>query len=297
MDTSPALAAWIGAGQRLPLLGHEIFVRTAVTDGREPLVLIHGYPNASYDWRHLWPVLAARYSLHAFDMLGFGLSSKPRACAYPISLQADLCEALLEHFGVDRPHVLAHDYGVSVAQELLARELEGRRPLASVCFLNGGLFPETHRARPISRVLAHPLLGPWAVRLMTYPAFERNMRQLWGRTPPDPQELRDFWSLLVRDDGRRAIARLTNYIAQRRVHRARWVGASVASTVPRRLLCGALDPVSGRHLAERYRDLVPNADVVLFEGVGHYPHLEDPQAVLAAYGEFRDALLRQSARA
>lgn len=294
MDTSQPLATWIRGGSTLSLLGHEIFVRAEASRGREPLVLIHGYPNASYDWRHLWPALAARYSLYAFDMLGFGLSAKPRRCDYPIALQADLCEALLAHFGVERPHLLVHDYAVSVGQELLARELEGGRPLASVCFLNGGLFPETHRARPISRVLGHPRLGPLAARLMTYAGFERNMRQLWGRHEPDVAELRDFWWLLERNDGRRAIARLTNYIPQRRVHRERWVGALVRTAVPHRLLCGALDPVSGRHLAARYRELVPQADVVVFEDVGHYPHLEDPQAVLAAYFGFREALQARS---
>lgn len=290
MDTSQSLAAWITAGSTLPLLGHDIFVRTEVTRGREPLLLIHGYPNASYDWRHVWPALASRYSLYALDLLGFGLSDKPRQCDYPIAFQADLCEALLAHFAVDKPHVVAHDYGVSVAQELLARELEGRCRLASVCFLNGGLFPEAHRARPISHVLGHPRLGPWLAPLMSYPAFERNMRQLWGRRAPDVAELRDFWSLLERNDGRRAIARLTNYIVQRRVHRERWVSALTGARVPLRLLCGALDPVSGRHLAERYRELVPAPDVVLFEDLGHYPHLEDPPAVVAAYLEFRDAL-------
>jgi pimeloyl-ACP methyl ester carboxylesterase len=45
-------------------------------------------------------------------------------------------------------------------------------------------------------------------------------------------------------------------------------------------------------LAERYRELVPGADVVLFEGVGHYPHLEDHAAVLAAYFEFRAATVQ-----
>jgi pimeloyl-ACP methyl ester carboxylesterase len=83
---------------------------------------------------------------------------------------------------------------------------------------------------------------------------------------------------------------------QRRRQRPRWVGALVNSTVPRRLLCGALDPVSGRHLAERYRELVPDADVVLFDDLGHYPHLEAPQAILAAYLEFRDRSVLRTAR-
>ena len=49
---------------------------------------------------------------------------------------------------------------------------------------------------------------------------------------------------------------------------------------------GTDDPVSGRHMAERYRALVPNPDVVLLEGIGHYPQVEDPDAVWRAFGDF-----------
>jgi pimeloyl-ACP methyl ester carboxylesterase len=234
--------------------------------------------------------LASRYSLYAFDMLGFGMSAKPRDHDYPIGVQADLCMALLAHHGVQRPHMLAHDYGVTVAQELLARELEGRLALGSVCFLNGGLFPETHRARPIQKLLAHRTLGPLLSNAITYGTFRRTMHRIGGISPPSDRDLRDLWSLQVRDGGRRALARCLNYMEQRRRNRSRWVGALVDSSVPRRLLCGALDPVSGRHLAERYRELVPRPDVVVFDDLGHYPHLEAPQAILAAYLEFRDAL-------
>jgi len=73
--------------------------------------------------------------------------------------------------------------------------------------------------------------------------------------------------LIESDGGRQALVRLINYMEQRRRNRPRWVGALVDSTVPRRLICGAVDPVSGRHLAERYRELVPYPDVVVLEGV------------------------------
>ena len=136
--------------------------------GRPPLLLIHGYPTASYDWVRVWPRLAARHSLYALDLLGFGRSEKPRDTDYPIELQADLCMALLDDRGVGNAHVLAHDYGDTVAQELLAREREGQLRIASMAFLNGGLFPETHRARPIQKLLANPLLGPLLARAMDY---------------------------------------------------------------------------------------------------------------------------------
>jgi len=296
MPGSPRLQAWIDGGEMRRLAGHEVFTRTAVAAGRPPLLLIHGYPTASYDWARVWPRLAEHYSLYALDMLGFGLSAKPRDCDYPIALQADLCMALLAAEGVGEVHVLAHDYGDTVAQELLAREREGQLRIASMVFLNGGLFPETHRARPIQKLLANPLAGPVLARLMGYARFEATMLSISGEQPPTREELQDLWVLIERDGGRQALARLINYMAQRRRHRARWVGALVASTVPRRLICGAVDPVSGRHLAERYRELVPDPDVVVLEGVGHYPQLEVQDAVLDAYVAFRAAITRDGVR-
>jgi len=280
---SARLQEWIRGGQRIELAGHGVFVRTAISPGRPPLLLIHGYPTTSYDWHHLWTPLAERFSLLALDLLGFGLSDKPHDSAYTIAGQADLCVALLARHGLDGAHVLAHDYGDTVAQELLAREREGRLALSSVVFLNGGLFPETHRPRPVQTWLANPLVGPLLERAMSHERFAATMREIGGRTPPAADELADLWSLMIERDGKRALRRLIDYMRQRRENRTRWVGALVETAVPRLLICGALDPVSGRHLAERYRELVPQPRVVLLEEIGHYPQLEAPEAVLEAF--------------
>ena len=117
--------------------------------------------------------------------------------------------------------------------------------------------------------------------------FRSTLLSISGCEPPTREELTDLWRLIEHDGGRQALARLINYMAQRRQNRPRWVGALVGSTVPRRLICGAVDPVSGRHLAERYRELVPDADVVVLEGVGHYPHLEVHDRVVDEYEVFR----------
>ena len=58
------------------------------------------------------------------------------------------------------------------------------------------------------------------------------------------------------------------------------------SAIPMRLINGLDDPVSGQHLLERYGQLIPHADVVGLEGIGHYPQLEAPGAVLAAFLDF-----------
>jgi len=290
MDSSTELNAWVATGEWRVLRGRRMFVRVEASNGRPPLLLIHGYPTASYDWHAVWSALAARYSLYTLDLLGFGNSEKPRDSRYQIAEQAALCVALLNHFGVHDVHVLAHDYGDTVAQELLAREIEDRVSLLSVVFLNGGLFPETHRARRAQKMLANPLLGPLMARAMRYDQFASALLSVWGPARPSEAELRDMWALAERNDGRRAIARLINYMAQRRRHRGRWVGALVETRVPLKLICGALDPISGAHMADRYREIVPRPNITLLADVGHYPQVEAPQRVLDAYLAFRTKL-------
>jgi pimeloyl-ACP methyl ester carboxylesterase len=296
MTGSQRLEEWIRLGETRVLDGHRIFVRTSARSGLPPLLLIHGYPTSSYDWYRVWPRLAARYSVFACDMLGFGMSEKPRSAQYSIAQQADICQALLVEFGVTAPHVLAHDYGDTVAQELLAREREGRLRIRSMCFLNGGLFPETHRARLVQKLLATPVVGALLARSMSYGKFEATMRSISGQQPPSREELEDLWVLAERDGGRKALARLISYMEQRRRNRERWVGALVKSSVPLKLICGAADPVSGAHMAARYRQLVPHPDVSLLEGAGHYPQLEEPDRVVDEYFGFRSRAVDSGSR-
>jgi pimeloyl-ACP methyl ester carboxylesterase len=283
------LDTWRRGGRTFAYRGHDVFYRDQ--GGGPALVCIHGFPSASWDWHKLWPALTARFRVIAPDMLGFGLSAKPRDYAYSLRDQADLHEALLAALGVSRAHVLAHDYGDSVAQELLARQLEradGLR-LASVCLLNGGLFPESHRARPAQTLLRSPL-GPLAARLVSERRFGAGFAEIFGpRTQPSADELHTVWQLNRHNQGLRVAPQIIRYLDERREQRARWVGALQHSPVPLRFINGPEDPVSGRHMAERYRELVPNPDVVLLEGIGHYPQLEAPDRVLEAFLAFVEA--------
>jgi len=270
---------WRASGTYFDWRGHRMFCR--IEGSGEPLLLIHGFPTASWDWCKLWPGLTATYRCLAVDMLGYGFSAKPRDTTYSLMRQADLQEALLAREGVTSYRMLAHDYGLSVAQELLARH--GR--IRGACLLNGGMFPEQHRPVLTQKLLASPL-GPLVARLSSYRTFARTMRGIWGATPPPEDELRAMWGLVTENGGREVMPKLIGYIAERREHRDRWVGALVQAKVPLRLIDGLRDPISGPHMVARYRELVPNPDVVELPTVGHYPQVEAPEAVLAAVLEF-----------
>jgi pimeloyl-ACP methyl ester carboxylesterase len=288
-----SLDEWRAAGESFPFRGHAIFTRveplasagasSSSSAEADALLLIHGFPTSSHDWVELWPHLARRFRLFTLDMLGFGLSAKPWPHAYSIIEQADLFTDFLAAKGVTSVRLLAHDYGVTVAQELVARHnAGGPLQIREVCLLNGGILPELHRPFRIQRLLASPL-GPFIARLTSYRAFAANMRNLWGTRALADADLRELWSAVARDRGTRVMPGLIGYMAERREHRDRWVGALEQFDAPLSIIIGLDDPISGAHVAAGCRDLFPQAKVIDLPGVGHYPQLEAPDEVLAAF--------------
>ncbi|HBS06702.1 MAG TPA: alpha/beta hydrolase [Leptospiraceae bacterium] len=284
-----------------------------VDEGKGPaLVLIHGFPTSSYDWSYIWHGFPD-YRKIAPDLMGFGFSDKPRNYHYSISDQANLIEGLLESLNVREYHILAHDYGDTVAQELLARQWmrtkrnepgletsiqdteswddsDRQSRILSVCFLNGGLFPEVHRPRFIQKLLISPL-GPLVSRLINQRKFEKSFSEIFGpETRPSQEELQTFWDLIQYNDGVKIYHRLIRYMDERKQFRKRWVDPLIESDVPIRVINGPEDPVSGRHMAEHYRKLVSHPDIVYLDGIGHYPQTENPEGVIRHYLEFRRSL-------
>jgi pimeloyl-ACP methyl ester carboxylesterase len=278
---------WEDGGRGYTWQDHRLFAR--IGGEGDPLLLIHGFPTSSWDWARLWPLLLSRHRLFALDMLGFGRSAKPRGFAYSVRAAADQWQAFVQAQGIASTHVVAHDYGDSVAQELLARQVEGKLPfrIESIVFLNGGLFPEAHRALALQKWLAGPL-GPLLARCVGYGRFAATMRRIC-RQPIEEIELHEHWRLLRLADGHLVLPALLGYLRERREQRARWVQAMQAADIPLRLVVGLVDPIAGASIARRYRELMPVADVVELADVGHYPQLEDAAAVRQAIEEFLDA--------
>jgi pimeloyl-ACP methyl ester carboxylesterase len=79
-----------------------------------PAVVMHGSPFSSVEWRRIAPLLARHRRVFYYDMLGFGRSSKPDTDVLH-GIQNDLLAALVDHWGIERPDIVAHDFGGSAA--------------------------------------------------------------------------------------------------------------------------------------------------------------------------------------
>jgi len=88
-----------------------------------PILLVHGTPSRSYIWRDVALRLADRFSVYAFDLLGFGQSERREGLDLSISAQACLLAELVETLGLDTPSIAGHDIGGAIA--LRSHLLEG----------------------------------------------------------------------------------------------------------------------------------------------------------------------------
>jgi pimeloyl-ACP methyl ester carboxylesterase len=272
---------WFAAGERVEAGGFRLFARTVAgpADDAPWLTLLHGYPTCSFDWAGVAGGLAGERRLLMFDFLGFGDSDKPADHAYSIHEQADLTEALWRDHGVTSTALVVHDYAVSVGQELLARHAEGKLEarIERIAFLNGGLYPDMHRALLVQKLLLHPRIGPVLSARTDERVLSRGLRRVFAAEhQPSKEELHEHWLGIERHGGARIQHRLIRYIDDRRRHEARWTGALERTDVPRTFVWGMLDPVSGAHMAERIASRVPPAEVHALADVGHYPQLEAP---------------------
>jgi pimeloyl-ACP methyl ester carboxylesterase len=281
-------AEWVAGGARVPLalLGgatRTLFQR--VEGAGLWLTLLHGFPTCSWDWAAIAPVLAARYRLLSLDFLGYGESDKPRPHRYSVFEQADLVEALWRHHGITTTQLVAHDFGDSVATELLARQAEGRlaATITQTVLLNGGVYVDAYHPLLIQTLLRRPVIGPLISRLLTERAFARNFRAIFSAAHPiSDADLRQHWQAIQRRDGARIYHALIRYIDERYAHRARWEGALDHWPTPLHAIWGQVDPVSGADVAARLRERAPGVDLLALADVGHYPQLEVPNVVAAA---------------
>jgi pimeloyl-ACP methyl ester carboxylesterase len=290
------LERWKASGQQFDYLGFDIFYRV---DGKAlgdapVLLLIHGYPFSSFDWAPIWPTLLERFTVIAPDMIGMGFSAKPVAYGYTVADHADMHEAVLAHLNVEICHVLAHDLGDSVGQELLARhefggQAYGALRIESITWLNGGLFNEAYTPRTMQKLMSATPLGDIMSPLQGSPLSRRivepTINEMFGpNTKPSRQLMEKFHQILEYNDGKKVLHKVGRFLGDRYTHRNRWVRAMRETDVPMRLIDGPIDPNSGRHMADRYREVIPDADVVMLaDDIGHWPQIEAPEAVLTHF--------------
>lgn len=280
---SPATQAWADSGRHLDAAGHRLF---AVERGRGPvLVLVHGFPTSSYDYRALMARLEGRFRCIACDFPGYGLSDKPAAYSYSLFQQADALQAALVASGVQSARFVGHDMGTSVLTELLARQDEARLPfhIEHVTFTNGSVLQWRAAITPFQQQLAanESLLSAMELcERIPDIDFIGGLRSLTRR--PDAIGAEDaivMRELLLHADGHRRLPALSGYMRERYLHKGRWLAALARDAGRVSFAWATDDPIATLALGRELHALVPAARFAELDGVGHFVIFEDPERV------------------
>lgn len=216
------------------------------------------------------------------DFLGFGLSEKPRE-VNDLRRQADLVERLLSDLGVDTVMVVAHDMGTSVANELMARDIDGslRFELPTALLFNGSMVVDRASLTWEQKVLRSR--AGFALAALSNPlSLKRGLGATFSKAHPlSDEEARAQWSLMGHRAGNRNLHRAIAYLDQRIELAPRWHGAIADWPGRLELAWGLEDPVATTDVLEAVRALRPKVPVHELEGLGHYPQIEDPARMAA----------------
>ena len=270
--------AWESAGRHVTVYGRQVFVVERGPEAGVPLCILHGYPGSVADFDRAFPALSRERRVIAHDHLGFGLSDKPADYSYSLVDQADIAIGLWMKLGITELHLVAHDYGTSVATEILARHVRGQLPLQlrSVTLSNGSVHIELAKPLLAQRVLKHATLGPLLARLSSRGYFRRNIAATLANPVP-PAEVDRMWELLIHDQGRAVLPLISRYLDERVRLWHRWIGALPSVDIPALILWGRKDPIALPIIAETLSREIPGARLVWLDDVAHWPMMEAPE--------------------
>ena len=243
------------------------------------LVLAHGWPWSSYSWHRVIPTLAKRFSVHWYDMPGYGRSEKRADQRTGLDIQGEVFAFMLKHWDLDRPRVVAHDFGG--ATTLRAHLLHGcdferyvlmnvvaMRPWGSDFFDHVGRYVDAFIGLP-------PHIHEAVVRAYIRSALVSDIAS------DDFEALIAPW---LTEEGRVSFYRQFAQADERYTAEVEPMFGDVRCPV--KIVWGEDDPWIPLDRGRALHGRMPTAEFATMPGVGHLPQLEAPDLVLHRLLEF-----------
>ncbi len=255
-----------------------------------PVVLLHGCPFSTFEWRELVPILARDHRVIAPDLRGLGDTPVTLADDYRLPTSVAMVRQLLDHLHIPQAAFVTHDHGGAVLQ-LLMQEEPGRITRAVMSNVEAyDLWPSAPELAYL-KLIVHPVTSPLMFHLLGIEAVAREVFSIavFDDATLAPDVL-SGWTLPHVANGTRW-QRLRRFFAwqldpQHQALTAGAVDALRAFDRPVLLLWGAADDNFGPAVAARLAGDFPASTTVLLHRSSHMPMQEEPLAYAAAVQHF-----------
>ena len=284
----------------LTIHGRRMSFRTTGGDG-PVLLLIHGMAGSATTWKHVMPALGRDFCVVAPDLLGHGDSEKG-AGDYSLGNLASSLRDLLVALGHERASIVGQSLGGGIAMQLAYQFPERCERLVLVS--SGGLGREVNQ---LLRFLSLP--GSEAVLSVGCSApIRRAIESVAGvasrvglEPAPVVRELWRSYSSLGDDATRQAFLRTLRAVVDRGGQAVSAANRlNLAAEVPTLIVWGGADPIIPVLHGHEAHAAIPGSRLEIFDGVGHFPHVEQPERFVAVLADFiattRPARLETSPR-
>lgn len=273
-------------------------VVTAGDSSNEPVVFMHGFPETWFAWHHQMAALSDRFFCVAFDLKGYGQSAHPTRdeADYDYAYCAGELPGLFDALGLDRFHLVSHDRGAVIADHLCAVPGMNQRIKRHVRMQQSGNRPHSEPRPPHELFLSPEGAEFFATGPLVDMAYCRaGVKDHPIVAIPIADEDAERMDREVKHPG--AAEGMSASFKSAGFDRElddRMNGLFANMTMPTLFLQGSLDPGQQPHEYETVTDEVADGHLQFIEA-GHFLHLEAPDAVSAAIGDFltRDDLTRE----
>jgi flavin-dependent dehydrogenase/pimeloyl-ACP methyl ester carboxylesterase len=261
-------------GERATIDGLSVPVSsTGDAAASEAIVFVHGNPGSRRDWDDLLSRVSPYGRAVALDLPGFGQADKPDTFDYTVEGYARFLGLALDELGIERAHLVLHDFGGPWGLEWAARNPDR---LGSAVLINTGVLLD-YRWHYLARIWRTPVAGEAFQASTTRTGFHTALRHGNPRGLP-----RAFVDRMYDDTDAgtsRAILRL-----YRATDHPAGIGRRQADALrpldrPALVVWGAHDPYLPVALAQRQREAFPSAEIEILPDSGHWPFADDPDAV------------------
>jgi pimeloyl-ACP methyl ester carboxylesterase len=254
-------------GIRSPLL------EAGPPDAVEAVVFVHGNPGSTADWTRLVARVGEFGRALAMDMPGFGNADKPEQFDYSVRGYARHLGRLLVECNVQRAHLVMHDFGGPWG---LAWAAANPRAIASVTLINTGILLD-YRWHYLARIWQTPWLGELFMATTTRAGMRLLLRHGNPRGLPVEYVDQAFSNFDART--RRAVLRLYRNTRETNGAMQDIANALRPLDLPAQVVWGAHDPYISVDFAERQCKVFPRAEVLILRDSGHWPFIDNPDAV------------------
>lgn len=251
------------------------------------VLFIHGLLGSHHNWAHLVDALSPGHRVLAPDLFGHGASAKPMG-DYSLGAHAATLRDLLDRLEVDVVTLVGHSLGGGIAMQFcyLFPERVKRLVLISSGGLGRSVSPLLRSATLPGAEWVLPLLASNWVRERAE-AAGRALKKLGWRAGPDVTEAWNGFASLTDAESRRAFLATTRAVID---PGGQTVSAHdhlpLAVDIPTLIVWGTRDRIIPTWHATTAHNAIAGSRVELFEGAGHFPHLDQPERFAKLLGDF-----------